>query len=145
MNCNDIVQISCMDSHDRWHFIRRNGSMSVSSDLLSMQDCDQSTVGFPMIEYHLPCCQIVQVVSSASKRGQFPYAYLKSKLSTLPEELGGGQNKYKEESQQGSVIGSQVCDGIDPGISLMNFVLASPRRDPSCQVLPQASGLKCWQ
>merc|ERR1719436_740930 len=57
---DSVSQISCMDSHDRWHFIRRNGSMSVSSDLLSMQDCDQSTV-----------------VSSASKRGQFLYAYLK--------------------------------------------------------------------
>merc|ERR1719400_2086936 len=31
---DSVSQISCMDSHDRWHFVRRNGSMSVSSDLL---------------------------------------------------------------------------------------------------------------
>ena len=105
---------------------------------------EHGTLSYDRISFTmLPNC--AQVVSSASKRGQFPYAYLKSKLSTLPEELGGGQNKYKEESQQGSVVGSQVCEGIDPGISLINFVLASPRRGQNCQVLPQASGSKCWQ
>ena len=69
---DSVSQISCMDSHDRWHFVRRNGSMSVSSDLLSTGAGDDHST----------------VVSSASqKRGQFPYAYLKSKLSPLPEEL----------------------------------------------------------
>ena len=32
---DSVSQISCMDNHDRWHFVRRNGSMSVSSDVLS--------------------------------------------------------------------------------------------------------------
>ena len=35
---DSVSQISCMDSHDRWHFVRRNGSMSVSSDVLSGDD-----------------------------------------------------------------------------------------------------------
>lgn len=70
---DSVSQISCMDSHDRWHFVRRNGSMSVSSDMLSTGvGDDQSTI----------------VSSASQKRGQFPYAYLKSKLTPLPEELG---------------------------------------------------------
>jgi len=67
---DSVSQIGCMDNHDRWHFIRRNGSMSVSSDVLD----DQSTV-------------VSSTIQPNVKRGQFPYAYLKSKLSTLPEEL----------------------------------------------------------
>ena len=68
---DSVSQISCMDNHDRWHFIRRNGSMSVSSDVLSGDD--HSTV----VSSHV----------TARRHNQFPYAYLKSKLSTLPEEL----------------------------------------------------------
>ena len=46
------------------------------------------------------------VVSSTSvKRGQFPYAYLKSKLSTLPEELSGTRVLRAESvSQLGSSL-----------------------------------------
>eukprot|EP00090_Calanus_glacialis_P014961 TRINITY_DN2383_c0_g1_i2.p1 TRINITY_DN2383_c0_g1~~TRINITY_DN2383_c0_g1_i2.p1 ORF type:complete len:831 (-),score=117.29 TRINITY_DN2383_c0_g1_i2:439-2931(-) len=88
---DSVSQISCMDNHDRWHFIRRNGSMSVSSDMLSAAADDHSTV-----------------VSSASKRNQFPYAYLKSKLSTLPEELNNSRSKGKESQEyQTSVVGTQ--------------------------------------
>ena len=71
---DSVSQISCMDNHDRWHFIRRNGSMSVSSDVLSGDD--HSTV----VSSHV----------TARRHNQFPYAYLKSKLSTLPEELSSG-------------------------------------------------------
>ena len=88
---DSVSQISCMENHDRWHFIRRNGSMSVSSDMLSAAADDHSTV-----------------VSSASKRNQFPYAYLKSKLSTLPEELNNSRSKCKESQEyQTSVVGTQ--------------------------------------
>jgi len=69
---DSVSQIGCMENHDRWHFIRRNGSMSVSSDVLD----DQSTV-------------VSSTIQPNVKRGQFPYAYLKSKLTTLPEELNG--------------------------------------------------------
>jgi len=103
---DSVSQISCMDSHDRWHFVRRNGSMSVSSDLLSagMGD-DHSTV----------------VSSASAKRGQFPYAYLKSKLSPLPEELvaAGRVNRANSESGGGggvassSEVGSKVS-GLAP-------------------------------
>lgn len=87
---DSVSQISCMDSHDRWHFVRRNGSISISSDMLSagLTD-DHSTV----------------VSSSSNKRGQFPYAYLKSKLTTLPEELQAGGKQSREQCS--SVIGSQ--------------------------------------
>ena len=71
---DSVSQISCMDNHDRWHFIRRNGSMSVSSDVLSGDD--HSTV----VSSHV----------AARRHNQFPYAYLKSKLTTLPEELSSG-------------------------------------------------------
>ena len=27
---DSVSQISCMDNHDRWHFVRRNGSISIS-------------------------------------------------------------------------------------------------------------------
>merc|ERR550532_3656351 len=63
-----------MDNHDRWHYIRRNGSMSVSSDVLS-GDCDSTVVSSHV---------------APRRQNQFPYAYLKSKLSTLPEELTSG-------------------------------------------------------
>ena len=72
---DSVSQISCMDNHDRWHFVRRNGSMSVSSDVLS-GDGDTSTV---VSSHHGG--------GGGRRHGQFPYAYLKSKLSTLPEEL----------------------------------------------------------
>ena len=71
---DSVSQISCMDNHDRWHFIRRNGSMSVSSDVLSGDD--HSTV----VSSHV----------TARRHNQFPYAYLKSKLPALPEELSSG-------------------------------------------------------
>merc|ERR550525_937442 len=71
---DSVSQISCMDNHDRWHFIRRNGSMSVSSDVLSGDN--HSTV----VSSHV----------AARRHNQFPYAYLKSKLTTLPEELSSG-------------------------------------------------------
>jgi len=67
--------------------------MSVSSDLLSagMGD-DHSTV----------------VSSASAKRGQFPYAYLKSKLSPLPEELvaAGRVNRANSESGGGGGVAS---------------------------------------
>ena len=104
---DSVSQISCMDSHDRWHFVRRNGSMSVSSDLLSTGLGDDHST----------------VVSSASqKRGQFPYAYLKSKLSPLPEELvAAGQRTNRANSESGgggqaasqSEVGSKVS-GLAP-------------------------------
>ena len=71
---DSVSQISCMDNHDRWHYIRRNGSMSVSSDVLS-GDCDSTVVSSHV---------------APRRQNQFPYAYLKSKLSTLPEELTSG-------------------------------------------------------
>jgi len=70
--------------------------MSISSDMLSGTGGggdDQSTI-----------------VSSAShKRGQFPYAYLKSKLTTLPEELqpGGKQGRVESGGNTGQTGGSQ--------------------------------------
>jgi len=102
---DSVSQISCMDSHDRWHFVRRNGSMSVSSDLLSTGLGDDHST----------------VVSSASqKRGQFPYAYLKSKLSPLPEELVGVGRANRANSESGgggaasqSEVGSKVS-GLAP-------------------------------
>jgi len=75
---DSVSQISCMDNHDRWHFIRRNGSMSVSSDVLSGDD--HSTV----VSSHV----------AARRHNQFPYAYLKSKLTTLPEELSSGSGSH---------------------------------------------------
>merc|ERR1719336_270340 len=89
---DSMWQISCMDNHDRWHFIRRNGSMSVSSDVLSGDD--HSTV----VSSHV----------TARRHNQFPYAYLKSKLTTLPEELssgstGHGRLQYGWESQEDTV------------------------------------------
>jgi len=102
---DSVSQISCMDSHDRWHFVRRNGSMSVSSDLLSTGLDDHSTV----------------VSSASQKRGQFPYAYLKSKLPALPEELVGAGRANRANSESGggggpasqSEVGSKVS-GLAP-------------------------------
>merc|ERR1719232_1102879 len=107
---DSVSQISCMDNHDRWHFIRRNGSMSVSSDVLSGDD--HSTV----VSSHVAGSHGHVGTGSGHVRrhAQFPYAYLKSKLSTLPEELtsaGGGSgpggpnnrlqyNKWNNESQE---------------------------------------------
>merc|ERR1719232_1547053 len=107
---DSVSQISCMDNHDRWHFIRRNGSMSVSSDVLSGDD--HSTV----VSSHVAGSNAHVGTGSGHVRrhAQFPYAYLKSKLSTLPEELtsaGGGSgqggpnnrlqyNKWNNESQE---------------------------------------------
>ena len=95
---DSVSQISCMDNHDRWHFIRRNGSMSVSSDVLSGDD--HSTV----VSSHV----------AARRHNQFPYAYLKSKLTTLPEELssgsaGHGRLQYGwQESQDTAASQSEV-------------------------------------
>jgi len=94
---DSVSQISCMDNHDRWHFIRRNGSMSVSSDVLSGDD--HSTV----VSSHV----------APRRHNQFPYAYLKSKLSTLPEELSSGQGHNRlqynwQESQDTAASQSEV-------------------------------------
>merc|ERR1719367_1230647 len=107
---DSVSQISCMDNHDRWHFIRINGSMSVSSDVLSGDD--HST----MVSSHVAGSNAHVGTGSGHVRrhAQFPYAYLKSKLSTLPEELtsaGGSSgpggpnnrlqyNKWNNESQE---------------------------------------------
>ena len=82
---DSVSQISCMDNHDRWHFVRRNGSMSVSSDVLS-GDGDTSTV---VSSHHGG--------GGGRRHGQFPYAYLKSKLSTLPEELSTGHAQTRSD------------------------------------------------
>ena len=73
--------------------------MSVSSDLLSTGLGDDHST----------------VVSSASqKRGQFPYAYLKSKLSPLPEELvAAGQRTNRANSESGG--GGQVASQSEVG------------------------------
>merc|ERR1719189_2902613 len=94
---DSVSQISCMDNHDRWHFIRRNGSMSVSSDVLSGDD--HSTV----VSSHV----------AARRHNQFPYAYLKSKLTTLPEELSSGSSHGRlqygwQESQDTAASQSEV-------------------------------------
>lgn len=94
---DSVSQISCMDNHDRWHYIRRNGSMSVSSDVLSGDD--HSTV----VSSHV----------AARRQNQFPYAYLKSKLSTLPEELSSSHSHSRlqygwQEAQDTTATQSEV-------------------------------------
>jgi hypothetical protein len=73
---DSVSQISCLDSHDRWHFMQRGSS--ICSDLMSAGVDDASTV-----------------VSSVShtKKTHFPYAYIRSKLTTLPEELNGSLSR----------------------------------------------------
>jgi len=80
---DSVSQISAMDSHDRWHFVRHNNNAPTEDD--------QSTL----------------VSSSVSRRNHFPYAYIRNKLSTLPEELNNPHYKYKESHEyQASVVGS---------------------------------------
>jgi len=95
---DSVSQIGCIENHDRWQFIRRNGSMSVSSDVLD----DQSTV-------------ISSTVQQGGKRGQFPYAYLKSKLSTLPEELNNpsGNRGIGVNQQTSKCLESQDYNAAD--------------------------------
>jgi len=88
---DSVSQISCMDNHDRWHYIRRNGSMSVSSDVLS-GDCDSTVVSSHV---------------AARRPNQFPYAYLKSKLSTLPEELTSGHGRLQYGWQEQDTVATQ--------------------------------------
>jgi len=99
---DSVSQISCMDNHDRWHYIRRNGSMSVSSDVLSGDD--HSTV----VSSHV----------AARRQNQFPYAYLKSKLSTLPEELSSRQYGWQEgqdtAASQSEVGSASKHSGLAP-------------------------------
>ena len=101
---DSVSQISCMDSHDRWHFVRRNGSMSVSSDVLSGDD--HSTV----VSSHVT----TGTGTGHRRHGQFPYAYLRgSKLSTLPEELSTGHTGssrlgYKWTESQDTASQSEV-------------------------------------
>jgi len=101
---DSVSQISCMDNHDRWHYIRRNGSMSVSSDVLSGDD--HSTV---VSSHHGGGAG---GAGQTRRHAHFPYAYLKSKLSTLPEELdrpgGGGQiHRYQWTQSQASEAATQ--------------------------------------
>ena len=71
-----MSQISCLDTHVRWHFMQRGSS--VCSDLMSAGVDDASTI-----------------VSSIShtKKTHFPYSYIRSKLTTLPEELNGSLSR----------------------------------------------------
>ena len=68
---DSVSQISCLDSQDRWHFLQRGGTASVCSDMMSATVDDNSTI----------------VSSASNKKTHFPYSYIRSKLSTLPEEL----------------------------------------------------------
>lgn len=67
---DSVSQISCLDSQDRWHFLQR-GSASICSDMMSGAVDDTSTI----------------VSSASNKKAHFPYSYIRSKLTTLPEEL----------------------------------------------------------
>ena len=68
---DSVSQISCLDSQDRWQFVQRGGSASICSDMMSGAVDDASTI----------------VSSSSNKKTHFPYSYIRSKLSTLPEEF----------------------------------------------------------
>ena len=97
---------------DRWHFLQR-GSASVCSDLMSGAVDDNSTI----------------VSSASTKKSHFPYSYIRSKLSTLPEELqntvsrresvtskcsagagAGYHSSYATEDEFGSVVGGSQSE-----------------------------------
>jgi len=96
---DSVSQISCLDSQDRWHFLQR-GSTSVCSDMMSGAVDDNSTI----------------VSSASNKKTHFPYSYIRSKLTTLPEELQNSVSRresiksnyqnYNTEDEF-SVVGSQ--------------------------------------
>lgn len=96
---DSVSQISCLESQDRWHYLQR-GSSSVCSDMMSGTVDDNSTI----------------ISSSSNKKTHFPYSYIRSKLSTLPEELQNSvsrresvKSNYKNYATEDefSMVGSQ--------------------------------------
>jgi len=112
---DSVSQISCMDNHDRWHYIRRNGSMSVSSDVLS-GDGDSTVVSSHATG------------TGGQRRGQFPYAYLKSKLSTLPEEQTQGHAGHRQYQWQTESQVSEAATQSEVGSASKHSGLAPSQR-----------------
>jgi len=114
---DSVSQISCMDNHDRWHYIRRNGSMSVSSDVLS-GDGDSTVVS----------SHATGPGPGGQRRGQFPYAYLKSKLSTLPEEQTQGHTGHRQYQWQTESQVSEAATQSEVGSASKHSGLAPSQR-----------------
>merc|ERR1719232_1795467 len=92
-------------------------SMSVSSDVLS-GDGDSTVVS----------SHATGPGPGGQRRGQFPYAYLKSKLSTLPEEQTQGHTGHRQYTWQTESQVSEAATQSEVGSASKHSGLAPSQR-----------------
>ncbi|XP_058463381.1 uncharacterized protein LOC131437810 isoform X2 [Malaya genurostris] len=111
---NSSSYVKCDDPTEGINLANGNHKNAVSSTNLNSPPLDQSTPKQSPATKSSSCDDIVRVAASQeqlSKKAHFPYAFLRSKLSVLPEENGGSvinYNRIRENllrsGNRGSVI-----------------------------------------
>lgn len=111
---NTSSYIKCDDPTEGINLANGNHKNAVSSTNLNMSTMEQSTSKQTAAAKSSSCDDIARVTANQeqiSKKNHFPYAFLRSKLSVLPEENGGSvinYNRIKENllrsGNRGSVI-----------------------------------------
>nr|XP_029712825.1 uncharacterized protein LOC115257403 [Aedes albopictus] len=111
---NTSSYIKCDDPTEGINLANGNHKNAVSSTNLNISSMEQSATKQTPSAKSSSCDDIVRVAATQeqlSKKNHFPYAFLRSKLSVLPEENGGSvinYNRIKENllrsGNRGSVI-----------------------------------------
>ncbi|EAT43932.1 AAEL004673-PA [Aedes aegypti] len=111
---NTSSYIKCDDPTEGINLANGNHKNAVSSTNLNVSSMEQSATKQSASAKSSSCDDIVRVAATQeqlSKKNHFPYAFLRSKLSVLPEENGGSvinYNRIKENllrsGNRGSVI-----------------------------------------
>lgn len=127
---NSSSYIKCDDPTEGINLVNKNNindsSLGVGGDMSSNPIKSQTTKS--------SSCDDIAKVTEQPKKGHFPYAFLKSKLSVLPEENGGSVVNYKRvkenilrNSNRGSAL-SLRSDFDNHSITDTNSIIDEPKQ-----------------
>lgn len=111
---NTSSYIKCDDPTEGINLANGNHKNAVSSTNLNVSSMEQSATKQSPSAKSSSCDDIVRVAATQeqlSKKNHFPYAFLRSKLSVLPEENGGSvinYNRIKENLLRSGTRGSVI-------------------------------------